>query len=110
MITIKTLPPFDKWLKKLADKQSKARILARIDILAKTGHFGDCKVVQHPVCELRFFFGSGYRVYYLQDGDNLVLLLVGGDKDSQQKDILKAIELAEGYLKSIKIDSSINND
>lgn len=110
MITIKTLPPFDKWLKKLADKQSKARILARIDILAKTGHFGDWKVVQHPVCELRFFFGSGHRVYYLQDGDNLVLLLVGGDKDSQQKDILKAIELAEEYLKSIEIDSSINND
>ncbi|WOE29791.1 MULTISPECIES: type II toxin-antitoxin system RelE/ParE family toxin [Acinetobacter] len=95
---IKKLPPFDRWFKKLKDLQAKARIQARLDRLEETGHFGDVKTVEHPVCEMRFFFGDGYRVYYLQENESIVLLLIGGDKTSQQDDIKKAVQLAAAYL------------
>lgn len=65
MISVKTLPPFNRWFKKLADRQAKARIQARLDMIKEMGHFGDCKMVENPVCELRFFFGAGYRIYYI---------------------------------------------
>ncbi|MDO5541762.1 MAG: type II toxin-antitoxin system RelE/ParE family toxin [Acinetobacter sp.] len=95
---IKKLPPFDRWFKKLKDLQAKARIQARLDRLEVTGHFGDVKTIEHPVCEMRFFVGDGYRVYYLQENESIVLLLVGGDKTSQQDDIKKAVQLAAAYL------------
>lgn len=67
-------------------------------MIAEFGHFGDCKMVANPVCELRFFFGAGYRVYYIQDGEQIIVLLCGGDKDSQENDIKTASALAKAYL------------
>ena len=84
---------FHEWIEKLKDKSGRLRILNRIDRLAN-GNPGDVKPVGHGVSELRLTYGPGYRVYYLQDAETLILLLCGGDKSSQQKDIEKAHELA----------------
>lgn len=87
---------FDKWIRKLKDKQGRLRILKRIDRLAN-GNPGDVAPVGRGVSELRLDVGPGYRVYYLQGNDVLVLLLCGGDKSTQQKDIEKAQELASQW-------------
>ena len=84
---------FNNWINKLKDLRSKQRIIRRLDRLAD-GNPGDVRPVGGGVSELRMPFGPGYRVYYLQDGDTLILLLCGGDKSSQQNDIDKAHELA----------------
>ena len=63
--------------------------------VVEEGHFGDAKPVGEGVCELRFFFGTGYRIYYCQKGFEIVLLLVGGDKSTQDKDIKLAQQLAK---------------
>jgi len=89
---IKTTVVFDKWLKKLKDRSAKIRILARIDRVSH-GNFGDIKEIDNPLTEMRFFFGSGYRIYYVIRENTIVLLLNGGDKDSQKKDIEKAKEI-----------------
>ena len=64
--------------------------MARLDRV-KRGNFGDVKEIDSPLTEMRFFFGPGYRIYYIIQGNTVVLLLNGGDKDSQKKDIEKAI-------------------
>ena len=79
--------PFEDWFSKLRDSRAKARILTRIDRL-RFGNFGDCKSVGEGVFELRIHFGPGYRVYFGLVGSEVVLLLGGGDKSSQQKDIV----------------------
>lgn len=89
--------PLEDWLKSLRDKKSKARVLNRIDRL-RLGNFGDCKSVGTGVFELRIHIGPGFRVYFALNGEELVILLCGGDKKSQRKDILNAIE----YLKEYK--------
>ncbi len=94
MYTIYTTDVFEDWFDRLKDKQAKVRIQARID-LVEEGHFGDAKPVGEGVCELRFFFGPGYRIYYCQKGFEIVLLLVGGDKSTQDKDIKLAQQLAK---------------
>lgn len=86
--------PFYGWLSKIKDKQTKMRILHRIERLQQ-GNFGDCKSLGGNLYELRFFFGSGYRVYFGKEGTTILILLCGGDKSSQQKDI----NLAKVYLK-----------
>lgn len=96
MIEVVATDDFDKWLRKLKDRQGKLRILERIDRLVH-GNPGDVKPVGQGVSELRLTYGPGYRVYYLQGGDRLVLLLCGGDKSTQQKDIEKAYQLAEEW-------------
>jgi putative addiction module killer protein len=78
-------------LESLKDYTIRARILRRLERL-KQGNYGDCKSVGEGVLELRFFFGSGYRVYIGEAADDVVILLCGGDKDSQDKDIEKAKE------------------
>ena len=78
--------PFKKWLDSLRDKTTIARVNARITRI-EAGNFGDAKTVGDGVMELRLVFGSGYRVYFGQDGDQLVILLMGGDKSTQEKDI-----------------------
>jgi putative addiction module killer protein len=88
---------FDKWLAKIKDRQMHTRILRRIDKLV-IGAFGDCKTIQSNLFELRMFFGSGYRVYYTIRNREIIILLAGGDKSSQPKDIEKAIEI----LKSLE--------
>ncbi|WP_227061851.1 type II toxin-antitoxin system RelE/ParE family toxin [Acinetobacter pittii] len=94
MYEIKTTETFDEWFDSLRDTQGKARINARLRRV-ELGNFGDAEPVGENVSELRFFFGPGYRIYFIQNGDEIIVLLAGGDKSSQQKDIDKAIELAK---------------
>lgn len=83
--------PIKDWLKSL-DGTTRKRILLRFDRL-KDGNFGDYKQLDEYLYELRFNFGSGYRVYYIFEDNTIVLLINGGDKKSQTKDILKAKEI-----------------
>jgi putative addiction module killer protein len=96
MMEVVRTDDFVKWLKRLKDKQGKLRILERIDRLAH-GNPGDVKSVGNGVSELRLAYGPGYRVYYLQDRELLVLLLCGGDKSTQQRDIEKARKIAKEW-------------
>ena len=93
MFEIRRADRFDKWLKGLADKKAKALISDRIERLAQ-GHMGDAKVVGNGVTELRVHFGPGYRVYITQGGATFIVLLCGGEKRSQVRDIERAIEMA----------------
>ena len=86
--------PFKNWLNDLRDPKTRRRILQRLSRL-ENGNYGDYKSLKDGVFELRFTFGSGYRVYFGEDGDQIVLLLCGGDKSSQTKDI----ETAKIYWK-----------
>ncbi|MDL2207631.1 type II toxin-antitoxin system RelE/ParE family toxin [Desulfovibrio sp. OttesenSCG-928-M16] len=83
---------YSEWFKRLRDIKGRARIAARIES-AKAGNFGVCKVLDNGVCEMKIDFGPGYRVYYAQEGLNVYLLLVGGDKSTQKQDISKAREI-----------------
>lgn len=95
MIEIRTTGVFDKWLRKLRDAQARSRILVRIDRLS-LGNAGDTKSVGEGVSEMRIDHGPGYRVYFTRRGETVIMLLVGGDKSAQDRDIAKAIELARG--------------
>jgi putative addiction module killer protein len=94
MIEVRTTDTFIRWFKRLRDRKAKARIQARIDRV-QMGHFGDIAPVGEGVSELRIFYGPGYRVYFVQRGDVVVILLSGGDKGSQNADIAKAKEIAK---------------
>jgi putative addiction module killer protein len=96
MVEVVRTDDFDKWLRKLKDRQGKLRIAERIDRLAH-GNPGDVKPIGRGISELRLTYGPGYRVYYLQDDERLILLLCGGDKSTQQKDIEKAQQLADEW-------------
>lgn len=85
---------FDAWLAALKDKIGRARILHRIRS-AEHGNFGDCEPVGEGVSEMRIHTGPGYRVYFTRRGTVVYLLLVGGDKSSQQRDIKRAITMAQ---------------
>lgn len=85
---------FVRWLKKLRDREGRLRILKRLRRLSD-GQLGDCQPVGEGVHELRMFFGPGYRVYFAQQGDTVILLLAGGDKDSQAGDVARAKALAK---------------
>jgi len=89
--------PYADWLGNLTDKQAKARILVRVNRMA-AGNFGDCKPLRDGVQELRIDYGPGYRVYLSKQGPVVVLLLCGGDKSDQSRDIERAI----AYLKDWK--------
>jgi putative addiction module killer protein len=80
---------FDAWLRALRDPVGKARIVARVRS-AEAGNFGDCEPVGGGVSEMRVHVGPGYRVYYCRRGEVVFLLLCGGDKSSQKKDITRA--------------------
>ncbi|PWJ57877.1 putative addiction module killer protein [Dyadobacter jejuensis] len=84
---------FDKWLKKLKDFKAKAKILFRIQKIETDDHFGDCKTVGDGILEIRINFAKGYRVYIKEKEGKVIVLLVGGDKSTQQKDILKAKQI-----------------
>lgn len=81
--------PFTDWLHSLRDAATRRRILKRL-LRLEQGHYGDFKSVGGGVNELRFFFGAGYRIYFAEDGDTLVVLLCGGDKSGQRQDIQQA--------------------
>jgi putative addiction module killer protein len=87
---------FAEWLDGLKDRQGAARIAKRLTRIEDTGNLGDTKSVGDGVGELRFDFGPGYRAYYVKDGETVIILLAGGDKDSQERDIEKAKEIAKG--------------
>jgi putative addiction module killer protein len=95
MFFIEKTIEFDKWLKKLSDLKAKAKILFRIQKLENDEHFGDWKSVGDGIKELRINFAKGYRIYFKEKDEKIVILLVGGDKSSQDKDIKKAKEIWE---------------
>lgn len=100
--------PFSLWLKKLRDRSAQQRVDARLTRVA-LGNFGDCKSVGEGVLELRIDYGPGYRIYFGRDGDDLVILLIGGQKKSQAKDIETAKEYWSDY-KSRKKEESNGTD
>jgi putative addiction module killer protein len=94
MIEIKKTAEFESWLGKLKDSRVKATIASRIYRL-ESGLMGDVKPVGSGLSELRIHLGSGFRIYFKQVGNQIILLLCGGDKSTQQKDIEKAKKLAD---------------
>ncbi len=89
------LVPFDRWMARLRDERAKTRILVQLDRL-RLGLPGDWKPVGEGISELRIFEGKGYRVYFGREGKTIVVLLCGGDKSTQSRDI----ELAKTYWRA----------
>lgn len=94
MIEIRRTAFFDIWLNGMRDIAGKARIIKRLE-RAQQGNLGDIAPVGEGVMEMRLFFGPGYRIYFVQRGDTLVILLCGGDKSSQPDDIERAKAMAK---------------
>ena len=93
MIEIRETATFSDWMRKLRDSEARARIAARVRRLA-FGNAGDSRPVGEGVSELRIHHGPGYRVYFVRRGEMLIILLCGGDKNSQVRDIAAAKRLA----------------
>jgi putative addiction module killer protein len=93
MLEVRQTETFARWLANLRDQRARARIQARIDRL-QIGNPGDVKAVGGGISEMRIDYGPGYRVYFVQRGTALVILLAGGDKGTQARDIATARELA----------------
>jgi len=91
MLEVQKTDEFDEWLSSLADQKAQAKIASQIERL---GNPGDVKPVGEGVSEMRVPYGPGYRVYFKQTDKTIVLLLCGGDKSTQQKDIKRAKEIA----------------
>lgn len=89
---LRSTKQYDKWLAKLKDSFVKLKVFARLAMI-ENSHFGDFKQISSDLFELRFFFGSGLRIYYTIQNDKVVFLLAGGNKSSQKRDISKATEL-----------------
>ncbi len=96
MIELIRSATFDRWLSGLRDRRAVARIAARLDRMA-AGNPGDVQQVGEGISELRINYGPGYRVYFIQRGPVLIILLCGGDKSTQSKDIKQAKVLAEEW-------------
>ena len=94
MPKIRQTVSFRKWLVRLEDRTAKARLVRRIERLAG-GNAGDHRFLGAGLFEMRDDFGPGYRIYYMHRGDELIILLVGGDKASQARDILRARQMIE---------------
>jgi putative addiction module killer protein len=90
MIITEKTSEFDKWIRKLKDFRAKSKILFRIQKLESDEHYGDCKPVGDGIFEMRINYAKGYRVYFKHKESKIVVLLIGGDKSTQQKDIEKA--------------------
>lgn len=82
--------PFLNWFEKL-DLKNQTKITARLERI-EIGHYGDFKKLKNSINELRFFTGSGYRIYFAEEDNKIIILLTGGDKSTQEKDIKKATE------------------
>jgi putative addiction module killer protein len=94
VFTVRQLPEFSEWLNRLTDKQVRSTVIARIKRLG-LGLLGDAKPVGGGVSELRIHQGPGWRLYFTRRGTQVVVLLLGGSKRTQQADIKRAIQLAE---------------
>ena len=99
MYFIEKTTEFDRWLKKLKDLRAKAKILFRIQKLESEEHFGEWKPVGNGINELKINYAKGYRVYFKEKDGKIIVLLIGGDKSSQQKDIEKAKEIWDNLKK-----------
>lgn len=97
MIELRETDEFSEWLSGLKDRRGAAKILTRIERLAR-GNPGDVAPIGEGVSELRIHFGPGYRVYFVKRGTKYILLLSGGDKSTQDHDIIAAKRLAGEYL------------
>lgn len=97
MIEIVQSETFARWIVKLGDHQAVARINARLRRLTETGNFGDAKALRDGVSEMRIDYGPGYRLYFMRRGSVLVVLLAGGDKRTQDADIVRAVEIAKEW-------------
>ncbi|MDR1063187.1 MAG: type II toxin-antitoxin system RelE/ParE family toxin [Azoarcus sp.] len=96
MIELKQTETFRKWFAKLRDERAATAIVSRLDRLA-CGHAGDTEPIGKGVSELRIHYGPGYRVYFQRRGDTIVVLLCGGSKGSQMRDIKTALRLADEW-------------
>lgn len=94
MVELKQTETFRKWRSRLRDERARALIASRLDRLAQ-GHVGDVESVGDGVSELRIHYGPGYRIYFQKQGNTIIVLLCGGDKSTQAKDIKAAKRLAE---------------
>lgn len=97
MIEVLKTDEFVKWFRRLKDVDARARINLRIRRIALTGNLGDAKPVGEGIFELRIDSGPGYRLYYAYRGEEILLLLIGGDKSSQSRDIVKAKKINDEY-------------
>lgn len=93
MVEVRKTDEFASWLGSLRDLRAKAKVLARISNM-QDGNFGDCKPVGKGVSESRINYGPGYRLYFIQHGAAVIVLLAGGDKSTQSHDIAVALKLA----------------
>jgi len=93
MYTVLRSATFDRWLRRLRDRHALNRIVARL-LAAEDGYLGDVGPVGEGVSEMRIHYGPGYRIYFITRGTDLIVLLCGGDKDSQRQDIARAKRLA----------------
>ncbi|MFA9198585.1 MAG: type II toxin-antitoxin system RelE/ParE family toxin [Aquirufa sp.] len=93
MYLIEKTVEFDKWFRKLKDIRAKAIILFRIQKVESDGHFGDCESVGDGIRELKIDYAKGYRIYLKEKEGRLIILLIGGNKSTQQNDIKKAKEI-----------------
>ena len=96
MIVVRQSPQFEAWVAALRDETAQALISSRIDRIG-AGHLGDVKTVAAGVMEARIHYGPGYRLYFTRHGRELIFMLAGGDKSSQQSDITKAHQLAQRF-------------
>lgn len=99
MYFIEKTSEFDKWFRKLNDLRAKAKILFRLQKLENDQYFGDCEPVGEGIRELKINYAKGYRVYFKEKDGKIIILLMGGDKSTQQSDI----EKAKAILKRLKI-------
>ena len=93
MYFIEKTAEFEKWFRKLNDLRAKAKILFRLQKLENEEYFGDCKSVGDGISELKINYAKGYRIYFKEIDGKIIILLIGGDKSTQQKDIEKAKDI-----------------
>lgn len=101
--------PYAEWLKGLCDARAKARIIMQVDKM-ELGLFGDTEPIGDGLSELRIHYGPGYRVYYKKEGQTVYLLLCGGDKSTQSKDIKKAKEYWKDHKRRMEHGTKCKSD
>jgi putative addiction module killer protein len=99
MYIIEKTVEFDKWLRKLKNLRAKAKILFRIQKIENDEHFGNCEPVGNGIRELKIDYAKGYRMYFKESDGKIIILLMGGDKATQQRDIEKAKEILKRLKK-----------